>query len=64
MEMVIKHGIEKEIYSIQGFTVEARLMGHLVWVTVDLSKDGYHHKQSQLHITKAALEYLENNDGE
>ena len=59
----IKHGIGREIYSITGATVEARERGHLEWVKVDMSDGSYHHIQSQLHLTKAALEYLENNNG-
>jgi hypothetical protein len=60
----IKHGIGHEIYSIHGWTNEARELGHLAWVKVDASIDGsYHHIQSQLQLTKEALKYLENNDG-
>ena len=63
MAEFIKHGIGQEIYSIHKLANIARVKGHLEWKVVDLSTDKFHHKQHQLQLTKAALEYLESNDG-
>jgi hypothetical protein len=56
MEMVIKHGVGKEIHTIHEFIPEARERSHVHWVFVGEKNNMV---TSELHLTNKAVKYLE-----